>query len=95
MSISVKDVEYVADLARLTIEEDEKIVFTDQLNSILNYAEKLNELQTDHVEPTTHVLNISNVTRKDEVIASIDRDKALANAADKEDGYFKVPPIIE
>lgn len=95
MSISVKDVEYVADLARLTIEEEEKIMFTDQLNSILNYAEKLNELQTGDVEPTTHVLNISNVTRKDEVIASIDRDKALANAADKEDGYFKVPPIIE
>lgn len=95
MSISVNDVEHVASLARLELSENDKMKFTEQLNTILNYAGKLNELPTDHVEPTSHVLDINNVTRKDEVIASLGRDEALANAADKEDGHFKVPPIIE
>ena len=95
MRISVNDVEHVASLARLELSENDKMKFTEQLNNILNYAGKLNELPTDHVVPTSHVLDINNVTRKDEVIASLDRDKALANAADKEEGYFKVPPIIE
>ena len=95
MSIGLNDVEHVANLARLELSEQDKMRFTDQLNSILNFADKLNQLQTDDVQPTSHVLDMKNVMRKDEVIASLPRDKALQNAANKEDGYFKVPAIIE
>ena len=65
MSITIKDVEHVANLARLELTEEEKEQFTGQLNAILKYAEKLNELNTDDVEPTSHVLPITNVMRED------------------------------
>lgn len=95
MSISIKDVEHVAKLARLELSEQDKEKFTGQLNSILKFAEKLNELDTENVEPTSHVLDIKNVVRQDEVKASLPREEALRNAPSQEDGHFKVPPIIE
>ncbi len=95
MSITVKDVEHVANLARLELSEQEKLKFTEQMNSILEFAEKLNELNTENVEPTTHVLDIKNIVRKDEVKESISREDALRNAPSQEDGHFKVPAIIE
>ena len=67
MSINIQDVEHVARLARLDLSEEEKEMFTAQLSAILKYAEKLNELDTSNVEPTTHVLHVSNVMRDDEV----------------------------
>lgn len=95
MKISKKDVEHVAMLARLHLDEDEKDKYTQQLNSILDYMEKLNQLDTEKVEPTSHVLPIKNVLRKDEVKASLSNEEVLSNAPDKEDGCFKVPKIIE
>jgi len=95
LSINIKDVEHVAKLARLELSDQEKVKFTDQLNAILNYAGKLNELSTNDVEPTSHILDIKNVTRKDEVIASLPREEALRTAPSHQDGYFKVPTIIE
>jgi aspartyl-tRNA(Asn)/glutamyl-tRNA(Gln) amidotransferase subunit C len=95
MSIQTKDVEYVAKLARLNLSDEEREKFTDQLNAILQYAEKLNELDTEGVEPTTHVLHLSNVMRKDEVHESLSQEKVFRNAPEEEDGQFKVPAVLE
>ncbi|RXZ79833.1 Asp-tRNA(Asn)/Glu-tRNA(Gln) amidotransferase subunit GatC [Paenibacillaceae bacterium] len=95
MSITIKDVEHVANLARLSLSETEKEQFTGQLNAILKYAEKLNELDTADVAPTTHVLPITNVMRADEAKTSAPLEKVMLNAPDEEDGQFKVPAVLE
>ncbi|WP_322907797.1 Asp-tRNA(Asn)/Glu-tRNA(Gln) amidotransferase subunit GatC [Paenibacillus campi] len=95
MGINISDVEHVAKLARLDLSAEEKETFTAQLSAILKYAEKLNELDTDNVEPTTHVLHVSNVMRDDEVKESLPIEKVLRNAPDDEDGQFKVPAVLE
>ena len=88
-------VEHVAELARLELTAAEKEQFMTQLNSILTYIDKLNELDTIDVEPTSHVMPISNVWRDDEVRASLDRTKVLYNAPEESHFFFKVPRIIE
>ncbi|GIP50178.1 Aspartyl/glutamyl-tRNA(Asn/Gln) amidotransferase subunit C [compost metagenome] len=95
MSIQTKDVEHVAKLARLHLTDEEREMFTEQLNAILQYAEKLNELNTDDIAPTTHVLHLSNVMRADEVKESLPPEKVFRNAPDEEDGQFKVPAVLE
>ena len=95
MSISVKDVEHVAKLARLYLTDKEKEQFTEQLNEILQYFAKLNELDTEQIEPTSHVLPISNVMREDEARPSWPLEKVLLNAPDEEDGNIKVPAVLE
>ncbi|MGG4035120.1 Asp-tRNA(Asn)/Glu-tRNA(Gln) amidotransferase subunit GatC [Paenibacillus cisolokensis] len=95
MSITVKDVEHVADLARLELSDQEKALFTEQLNAILKYAEKLGELDTDDVEPTSHVLPLADVMRDDEVRESLPLEAVMRNAPDEEDGQFKVPAVLE
>ncbi|GIP60301.1 Asp-tRNA(Asn)/Glu-tRNA(Gln) amidotransferase subunit GatC [Paenibacillus sp. FSL W8-0186] len=95
MSIETKDVEHVAKLARLNLTDEERDMFTEQLNAILQYAEKLNELDTEGVEPTTHVLLLSNVMRDDVVQDSLTQEQVFRNAPDEEDGQFKVPAVLE
>ncbi|GGG11423.1 aspartyl/glutamyl-tRNA(Asn/Gln) amidotransferase subunit C [Paenibacillus albidus] len=95
MSITVKDVQHVAKLARLQLSPEEEATFTEQMNAILQYAEKLNELDTENVKPTTHVLQVSNVMREDVVKESLSQEAALLNAPDQEDGQFKVPAVLE
>ncbi|GAB2670943.1 Asp-tRNA(Asn)/Glu-tRNA(Gln) amidotransferase subunit GatC [Paenibacillus thermoaerophilus] len=95
MSISVQDVEHVAKLARLKLSDQEKEQFTVQLNAILKYAEKLNELDTEGVPPTSHVIPIANVMREDVVRESLPLDKVMRNAPEEEDGQFKVPAVLE
>lgn len=95
MTISKEQVEKVATLARLTLKPAEVETFTQQLNSILDFAGKLNELDTTHVEPTSHVLPMANVMREDEVKSSLPREKALSNAPEQQDGMFKVPAVFE
>ncbi|MDF2838090.1 MAG: glutamyl-tRNA(Gln) amidotransferase, subunit [Paenibacillus sp.] len=95
MSITLKDVEHVANLARLELSDAEKSKFADQLNAILKYAEKLNELNTDDIEPTSHVLPITNVMRDDVRKESLPIEKVLLNAPDEEDGQIKVPAVLE
>jgi len=95
MAISKEQVQHVAQLARLALSKEEVEQFTTQLNDILHFAEKLNELDTENVEPTTHVLPLANVLREDEVRPSVPRDKALANAPEKQDGMFRVPAVFE
>ncbi|HBI03467.1 MAG TPA: Asp-tRNA(Asn)/Glu-tRNA(Gln) amidotransferase GatCAB subunit C [Paenibacillaceae bacterium] len=94
-AISRQEVEYVAKLARLNLSEDEAEKYTEQLNAILEFAGKLNELDTSNIEPTSHVLDVYNVMRDDEVRPSVDREKALLNAPEEEDGQFKVPAVME
>lgn len=95
MSISNNDVQHVARLARLNLTAEEEQLLTGQLNAILKYAEKLNELDTDNIEPTTHVLHVSNVMREDEVRDSLPIEKVMHNAPEEEDGQFKVPAVME
>ncbi|BAU29835.1 aspartyl/glutamyl-tRNA(Asn/Gln) amidotransferase subunit C [Aneurinibacillus soli] len=94
-AITRNEVEYVAKLARLNLTEEEAVKYTEQLNSILEFAGKLNELDTADVPPTSHVLDVYNVMRDDIVRPSLSHEDALRNAPDEEDGQFKVPAVIE
>lgn len=95
MKITKGDVEHVAELARLVFSEEEKQSFTEQLNKILFYMEQLGELDTAGIQPTAHVLPLHNVFREDRVRESLTNEQVLTNAPDKEDGFFKVPKIID
>lgn len=95
MSVTIKDVEYVAKLARLEFNEDEKQKFTEELNNILSYVEMLQEVDTDGVEISIGAYRVVNALREDEVKPSFDRQKMLQNAPDSQDGYVKVPKVIE
>jgi len=95
MAITRKEVEYVARLARLRLTEEEKERLTSQLGAIVGYVEKLNELDTTNVEPTAHVLPLKNVTRPDKACPTIDHDTILRLAPKSEDGFVKVPQVIE
>ena len=93
--ISREEVIHVARLARLSFSEAEVARFTEQLSAILTYMDKLGELDTTGVEPTSHVLPISNVFKADEVRPSWDRDKITAGGPSIEHGHYKVPKIVE
>ena len=95
MDITQKEVEHVAKLARLELSEDEKGTFTRQLSAILTYMDQLKKLDTRGVEPTTTVLPTENVFRDDEVRPSLPQERALANAPEQADGFFRVPRILE
>lgn len=94
MKIHIHEVEKVAHLARLHLSECELSQMTKQLDNILNYIEKLNEIDTANVEPTTHVLAVSNAFREDLIEKSLDRSDVLLNAPKHDDQLFKVPKII-
>lgn len=94
MSVTRKDVEHIAELARLSFEENELESFTSELNEILNYVEKLQELNTENVEPLSHPIEGHNVFREDKLMPSISTEDALRNAPDKDDKFFKVPKVI-
>ncbi len=93
--ITRREVEHVARLARLELSEEEKEQMTAQLDSILGYMEKLNQVDTSGVEPTTTVIPMVSVMREDEIRPSLTQEEALANAPDREDVFFRVPRIIE
>ncbi|MFD1020995.1 Asp-tRNA(Asn)/Glu-tRNA(Gln) amidotransferase subunit GatC [Thalassobacillus hwangdonensis] len=93
--ISKDEVKHVANLARLAVTEEEADLFTKQLDDIITYAEQLNELDTTGVEPTTHVLDLKNVLRKDEPRKWLDKKDVMNNAPDHQDGQFKVPSVLE
>lgn len=95
MAITKKDVSRVADLARLALTVEESGLYAIQLGRILDHVEKLSELDTKGVPPTTCAMPLSTPLRDDAALASLKRDEALANAPEKEKGCFKVPKIIE
>jgi aspartyl-tRNA(Asn)/glutamyl-tRNA(Gln) amidotransferase subunit C len=89
------EIGHIALLARLELSEEEKELFSRQLGSIIEYIEKLNELDTASVEPTAHVLPLHNVFREDAVQPSLPRDMALQNAPERNEQFYRVPKIIE
>ena len=94
MKISREEIEHVAKLARLNLSEEELETMTGQLDNILSYVDKLSELDTTGVEPTTHAHKKVNAFREDEVKSSLEVDEALSNAPEDNGEMFKVPRII-
>ena len=90
-----KEVKKAATLARLELTQAEEDIFTRQLDTIMNYVEKLQHLNAQGVEPTSHVIPLNNVFRKDIVLEPLGQKKALANAPDMADGCFRVPKVVE
>ncbi|MBF0473843.1 MAG: Asp-tRNA(Asn)/Glu-tRNA(Gln) amidotransferase subunit GatC [Nitrospirae bacterium] len=96
MGISDSDVAHIEALSMLRLESDEAELFKGQLNDILLYIDKLNELDTSDIEPTSHVIPLTNVFREDVLItSSLPQDQALKNAPDASKGFYRVPKIIE
>ena len=95
MKVTEQDIKTVASLSRLSISEEELPQVMEQLDKFLVYVENLQTIDTANIEPTTYALPMQNVFRKDEVKKSLDRELALSNAPLKEDGYFKVPRVLE
>jgi aspartyl-tRNA(Asn)/glutamyl-tRNA(Gln) amidotransferase subunit C len=93
--IDQAQVRKVAKLSRLDLSEEEIEEFTGQLSAILDYVAKMNELDTTEVEPLAHCLPISNVLREDVVKESLGTEKTLANAPQRDGGFFKVPKILD
>ncbi len=94
MALSREEVLHVAELARLSLRPEEVELFTRQLNDILAYVEKLQELDTAGVAPLAHVIPVSNAFREDEVKEGLPLDEALENAPAREQGSFLVPRVI-
>ena len=95
MKMTVSDVEYVSRLARLELSTDEKVLFAGQMDAIFGYVEKLKQLDTDGIVPTSHAVPMENSFREDCVSSSIGLEKALANAPDRAGSFFVVPKVIE
>ncbi|MHB8169205.1 MAG: Asp-tRNA(Asn)/Glu-tRNA(Gln) amidotransferase subunit GatC [Thermoleophilia bacterium] len=93
--VSHDDVRYVAKLARLKIDEDELDRYAAQLSSILGHIDQISGLDIAGVEPTSHIIQLSNVLRDDEVRDSVSRELALQNGPEVEAGAFRVPPILD
>ena len=94
MAVTKKDVEKIAELAMLKFTEEELENFTPQMNEILSYMDKLNELHTENVKPLSHPVELTNVFREDEMKPSISTEKALKNAPSKDENHFTVPKVI-
>ncbi|MDA8168758.1 MAG: Asp-tRNA(Asn)/Glu-tRNA(Gln) amidotransferase subunit GatC [Nitrospiraceae bacterium] len=95
MKIDRKEVINIAKLSRLVLSEGEIDLYSEQLSNILGYIGQLNEAGTKDVPPTSHVLDLNNVLREDEVKPSLPPEEALKNAPDPADHFYRVPRIIE
>lgn len=95
MKITRPEVEHVARLARLALSSAETEALTGQMDAILGYVEKLNELDTEDILPTSHAVPMENAFRPDEIRPSIGIEAALANAPETASGCFRVPRVIE
>ncbi|MBP7652918.1 Asp-tRNA(Asn)/Glu-tRNA(Gln) amidotransferase subunit GatC [Candidatus Dependentiae bacterium] len=94
-SISLDEVKKVARLSRLKISDAEAEKFSGQLNAILEYASKINEIDTSEIEPTSHSIPMKNVFREDKIVESYSREQITSNSPQSENGFYKVPKIIE
>jgi aspartyl-tRNA(Asn)/glutamyl-tRNA(Gln) amidotransferase subunit C len=88
-------IRHIAELSRIELDEERIEHFTEQLSSIIGYFDKLNELDTENVEPLTHPIELSNALRPDEPAASLSAEQALAGAPDEDGSFFKVPKVLE
>jgi len=94
MKITKDQVLYVADLARLDLDDASIDKFAGQIGTILDYVDKLNEVDTDGIRPTSHAISLTNAFREDQQNEHLEREQALANAPEKEDGNFIVPKVV-
>lgn len=95
MSFTEKDVDYISGLARIRLSDEDKKKFTVQLHTVLEYIDKLSELDTESVEPTAHILPVNNVFREDRVVPSKNTELAIQQSPLLMDGLFEVPRVIE
>ena len=96
MKITLKDVEHVAALSMLYVSEEEKLSLQKNLDDIIAHVQKLNELDTEGIEPTTYIMPQQNIFREDAVKEKeFAREELLKNAPAQEDGYFLVPKVVE
>ncbi len=95
MKITKDEVLYVADLARLDLDEAAIETFAGQIGKILQYVDTLNEVDTRGIRPTSHAIFLTNAFREDDPKPHLEREQALANAPEKDDGSFIVPRVIE
>jgi aspartyl-tRNA(Asn)/glutamyl-tRNA(Gln) amidotransferase subunit C len=94
MKITREEIVHVANLARLDLDEESIGKFAEQIDNILEYIDILNRVETEGVAPTSHAIFLTNAFREDKVKEHLDRNKALANAPEEEDGNFVVPKVI-
>lgn len=95
MKISQEEIKKIALLSRLEVKEDKMATVEKELSDILTYVAELNELELDDVAVMAHAVPLHNVFREDETKPSLDHDLALSNAPEEEDGYFKVPRVVQ
>ena len=95
MKITKEEVLHVAHLARLDIDESNMDTLAGQIGKILDYVDMLSQVDTEGVKPTTHAIFLTNAFREDVETVQMDREKALLNAPDKQDGNFVVPKVID
>jgi aspartyl-tRNA(Asn)/glutamyl-tRNA(Gln) amidotransferase subunit C len=95
VTLSRDEVEHVAKLARLELTEEELALFEEQLSKILDHAETVTGLDTEGVSPTFSTMPLLNVFRPDEEVPPMTQEEALANAPAPEEGYFRVPRILD
>lgn len=93
--IDKESVKHVEDLAELNLTESEREELTDDLAGILDYVDKLQELDTEDVEPLRHILEVQNVLREDEKKSNLPQDEVFKNAPAKKGNFFQVPPVID
>ncbi len=94
MAVNKKEVEHIATLAKLKFSDSELDDFTTEMNQILKYVDKLNELDTTDIEPLIHPVENVNVFRDDKLGQSVSTEDALKNAPDRTDTFFRVPKVI-
>lgn len=95
MHLTLDEVRYVAELAKLRLTDDEVAQYAEQLSAILEYAERVQMVDTSNVPPTPYVLSLENILREDVPAAGLSNDEALANAPDSTDGFFRVRAVFE
>ena len=95
MHLTQDEVRHVAELAKLRLTDEEIQTYTEQLSAILEYAQRIQEIDTSSVPPTPYVLPLTNVMRQDEPEPCLSNDSALANAPDSDHGFFRVRAVFE
>ena len=95
MKLTPEEVKHVAELAKLTLTDEEVTLYADQLSAILDYAAVLQQVDTSSVPPTPYVLPLHTITRPDMVEPCLTNEQALANAPDRDEGHFRVRAVFE
>ncbi len=95
MAVIKEQVKYIASLAKLKIDEKDLDAFTKEMEQIIEFADSLNKIDTDGIEPTAHIQGIENVLREDGEPVNFETSKLLANAPQKSDSCFSVPKVVE